>query len=69
MLNVKKELAAKSVTIKVLAALLGVSEKTAWNKVNGAYEFTASEALATKRELLPEFEMEYLFSESTDESA
>lgn len=69
MLNAKKELAAKAVTIKALAALLGVSEKTAWNKANGVCPFTVTEALTVKRELLPEFETEYLFSESTDESA
>lgn len=66
MLNVKRELAAKSVSIKALAALLGVSEKTAWSKTNGEYEFSVSEALKVKRELLPEFEIGYLFEDSSE---
>ena len=70
MLNVKKELAAKSVSIKALAAVLGVSEKTAWSKANGEYEFSISEALRVKRELLPEYEIEYLFnSDLCDEAS
>ena len=63
MLNVKKELAAKSVSIKALAALLEVSEKTAWSKTNGEYEFSVSEALKVKQNLFPEFEISYLFSD------
>ena len=62
-LIVKKALTDKSISIRALAALLGTSEKTAWNKVNSECEFSISEALTVKRELLPEYEMDYLFSD------
>lgn len=63
MLNVKKELLVKGISYTVVASLLGVADKTAWNKVNGECEFTVSEALKVKQSLFPEFEISYLFSD------
>lgn len=63
MLNVKKELSAKGISYTVVASLLGVADKTAWNKVKGECEFTVSEALKVKQNLFPEFEISYLFSD------
>ena len=59
--NLKYALEKKGVTIKALAALLGISEKSAWNKVNGASEFTYKEAMLVKDNLLPEYDCEWLF--------
>lgn len=60
--NLKKALNAKNVSIKAFAAVIGVCEKTAYNKINGDVEFTLSEAMTIKKELLPEFDFDYLFS-------
>ena len=36
--NLKTALEQKKITVKTLAVVLGVSEKTAWNKINdGAF--------------------------------
>lgn len=65
--NLKKALNAKNISIKAYAAVIGVCERTAYNKINGKMEFTLSEAMITKKELLPEFDFDYLFR-PTDES-
>ena len=59
--NLKKALDAKDITINAYAAVLGVSEKTVWNKINEETPFTYPEASTTKSELLPEYDMDYLF--------
>lgn len=67
MSRISEALSKKEIGVKVLAQVLGVSEKTAWNKVNGRSEFTFSEAMKTKKSLLPEYDLEYLFSVGSDE--
>ena len=52
----------KGISIKAYAAVLGVSEKTAWNKVNEETVITYPEAETTKMELFPEYEFDYLFA-------
>lgn len=59
--NLKKALSTKNISIKAFAAVIGVCEKTAYNKINGEVEFTLSEAMTTKKELLPEYDFDYLF--------
>lgn len=59
--NLKSALEQKGITIKTLAALLGVSEKTAWNKLNGETEITYKEAMIIKKNLLPEYDSDWLF--------
>lgn len=61
MTRIEKTLSDKNIGCKVLAKVLGVSEKTAWNKIHGETEFSVREAQITKRELLPEYDFEYLF--------
>ena len=39
----------------------GCSEKTVTNKISGRTDFTISEALKIHRNLLPEFDMDYIF--------
>lgn len=59
--NLKEALDAKNITMKAYAAVLGISEKTVWNKINEETPFTYPEASVTKSELLPEYDMDYLF--------
>lgn len=62
--NLKKALDSKEITMKAYAAVLGVSEKTVWNKINEETPFTYPEASVTKSELLPEYDVDYLFRPS-----
>lgn len=65
--NLKEALSRKNITTKSFAEFLGVSEKTAQNKLSGKTEFTYSEFKKITTFLLPEYNAEYLFA--TDESA
>ncbi len=60
--NLKKALDGKNISMKAYAAVLGVSEKTVWNKINEETPFTYPEAQKTKKELLPEYDTDYLFT-------
>lgn len=61
MLNVlKRLLSERHITIASYAKILGISEKTARNKLNGETEFTLSEILATM-DLFPEYTINYVF--------
>lgn len=59
--NLKAALEAKRITQKTVCELLGVSEKTLYNKLTGATDFTIDEAILIVRNLLPEYTYEYLF--------
>lgn len=48
-------------SIKKLADELGMSEKTLRNKINGITDFTWPEALAIRKLIKPEAEIEVLF--------
>lgn len=63
MLAVREALDRKNISVKAYAAFLGIAEKSARNKLSGKTEFSFHEALVTKKELLPEYDFEYLFSE------
>ena len=67
LVNLKKVLDSKGISLRAYAAVLGVTEKTAWNKVYGKTDFTYAEAVKTKTELFPEYDLEYLFA-STEAS-
>lgn len=60
--NLKAALDSKKISLKAYAAVLGVSEKTVWNKINEETPFTYPEARKTKVDLLPEYDMDYLFA-------
>lgn len=60
--NLKNSLDGKGITVKAYAAVLGVSERSAWNKINGETALTYPEAIRTKKELFPEYDIEYLFT-------
>lgn len=60
--NLKKALDMKGISVKAYAAVLGVSEKTVWNKLNEETVITLPEAQTTKTELFPEYDFDYLFA-------
>ena len=62
LLNLKKALNDKNISLKALGSFLGISEKAAYNKINESSAFTYPEARSIKKELLPEYDMDYLFA-------
>ncbi len=65
MLRLKQALDAKGMTIKGSAGLLGISEKTLYNKIVGATEFTYGE-VKKLRAMLPEYNVDFLLEEAQD---
>ena len=64
--NMISELRRKNITNKAVGELIGASEKTVVNKLNGTSEFTVSEAVAINVNLLPEFRLAYLCADTAD---
>ncbi len=60
--NLKRVLKEKGITNVMLAEFLGVSEKTASNKLNGNTDFTLAEAMKINKLLCPEYTMDFLFA-------
>lgn len=58
--NLKEALSRKNITLKSYAAVIGVSEKTAHNKMYGHTDFTLQEVSKTL-DLFPEYTLRYLF--------
>lgn len=65
MLRLKRALEAKGMTVKGSAELLGISEKTLYNKMTGASEFTYGE-VKKLRVMLPEYNLDFLLTEERD---
>ena len=63
--NMIKELGHKNITYKAVAELIGTTEKTVYNKLNGKTEFTISEAMMINDNLLPEFTLSYICKPTT----
>lgn len=61
-LNIKMVLIGKNISTKAFAEFLGVTEKTANNKLMGVTEFTYPEAEKIMDSLLPEYNARFLFS-------
>lgn len=61
-LKLKRVLEDRGRTPKEYSALLGISEKTLYNKLSGATEFTVSEFQKIKT-ILPEYDVMYLMSD------
>lgn len=62
MLNIRNVLLTKGISTKSFAEFLGVSEKTAYNKLMGLTDFTYPEAEKVMELMLPEYNARYLFS-------
>jgi len=68
-LKLKKVLEDRGIPLKSYSNLLGISEKTLYNKLTGATEFTVREVQKLKV-VIPEYDVLYLVSEdSTRDSA
>ena len=65
--NLKTGLDQKGITVRVLAGVLGVTERTAWNKLNEETEITFQEAMKVSEELFPEYKMKFLFASDKEE--
>lgn len=59
--NLAKELQRKKITNAAVARLLNCNEKTFYNKLHGNTEFSLNEGFLIHRNLLPEFNLDYLF--------
>ena len=62
MIRLKQALDARGITQKSCAELLGITEKTLYNKMVGASEFTYNE-VKRLRAFLPEYNIDYLLTE------
>lgn len=59
--NLKNAMSLKKISIRTVARLIGTTEKTVSNKLDGRTEFTLSEILAINENLFPEYELRFLF--------
>lgn len=65
--NLKKALDAKGVSLRAYAAVLGITDKTLWNKINEETDFTYPEVRKTKMDVLPEYDIDFLFRPQSEE--
>lgn len=65
--NLQAAMATKNISAKALAQVMGSTEKTARNKLDGITEFTFGEAMAISENLFPEYDLRYLFARSASE--
>jgi len=63
--NLTKELKNKGITYKAVAGLIGCSEKSVQNKMNGITDFTLNEVLLITDNMFPEYELRYLFKRAS----
>ena len=66
-LRLKRVLEGRGVPLKDCAALLGVSEKTLYNKLSGVTDFSYGEFQKLKA-ILPEYNIDYLLTKDTTAS-
>lgn len=59
--NLQAEMARRNLTGRALAKMVGVTELTLYNKLNGQREFKLNEMEAIKSVLRTDAPMEYLF--------
>lgn len=67
--TLKAEMVRYNVKAKDLAELLDVRIATIYDKLNGHYDFSLTEAIKIKRKFFPDYEIEYLFEKVEDRSA
>ncbi len=65
--NLKRELSNRGVSLDVYADFLGVSGKSARNKINEETPLTYPEAEKTQKELFPGYDFLYLFASDKEE--
>lgn len=59
--NLLNQMQRKNISMKKLANVMGVNEKTAYNKTRGKTPVTLNEALAIQKNIFPEKTLEFLF--------
>lgn len=64
MRNLEEALNKKGITRETVAALLNIHRNTLKNKLDGESDFTVPEAFSIKRNLLPEYDLDYLFEDA-----
>lgn len=64
MSNLSAEMVRFGVTIVDIQNLLGCTDKTVRNKMNGTTEFSVREALTVRDTFFPGLRLEYLFAQS-----
>lgn len=60
--NLEEESARRGISKKEIAAALGVSVRTAHNKLNGKTPFTWPEVVCIQKQFFPDKEKDFLFS-------
>lgn len=60
--NLRMAMRVKGISALVVAQLIGATEKTVNNKLNGHTDFTLPEALKIRANLFPEYDLYYLFA-------
>lgn len=60
--NLKAEMARNDVKVRELAELLDVRIATIYDKLNGHYDFSLSEAVKIKNHYFKDYDFEYLFN-------
>lgn len=68
MIRLQQALDTRGITRKSCADLLGITEKTLYNKMSGSNDFTYSE-VKKLRAFLPEYNIDYLLTELDDKGA
>lgn len=59
--HLREAMKTKNITTLAIANMIGCTEKTANNKINGVTDFTLPEALLIRNNLFPEYDICYLF--------
>ena len=59
--NLKAEMARKNIDGITISAVIGCTQKTFSNKLNGKTEFTRSEIFTIQKDCFPNLTVEYLF--------
>ena len=62
--NLLAEMARKNIKRKEIRALLDISERTLYSKINGNSGFTLAEALLIQKTYFPELSVDYLFEQA-----
>ena len=63
MRNLEAALRQKNISNEAVAKLLNIHRNSLRNKLDGKTDFSISEAFKIKRDLLPEYDMDFLFAE------
>ena len=67
--NLRAAMRAKNISAAAIARVIGTTEKTVNNKINGITDFTLKEVLLIKEFLFPEYDICYLFQMSEERTA